>query len=64
MDSSYPSTDMIQLIGALNKASDDSGKLGVRIVRLTYALVFVGILQAIATAWPYIDWAIHHHWPK
>jgi len=45
------------LITALDRASNDSGKLAGRLLWLTAALVFVGVLQAVATAWPYLAWA-------
>lgn len=50
------------LTKSIVKASDDSGKLGKRIVVLTVALVAVGLLQATATAWPYLAWWWHHLW--
>jgi hypothetical protein len=49
-----------QLTKALEKASTDSGIMARRIVWLTIALVAVGLAQAIATAWPYIDWSLKH----
>ena len=48
------------LVKSLNKASDDSGKLGRKVVWLTVALVCVGVGQIVATAWPYLSyWAKH-----
>ena len=49
-----------ELIEALQKASDDSGVMARRLVWLTGALVFVGVLQAIAGGWPYIFWWFSH----
>jgi hypothetical protein len=49
-----------QLTEALEKASTDSGIMARRIVWLTIALVAVGLAQAVATAWPYIDWSLKH----
>lgn len=49
-----------ELIASLQKASDDSSYLGKLIVILTCALVAVGLLQAVATAWPYLVWWRHH----
>jgi hypothetical protein len=43
-----------ELITALNRASRESGQLANRVVLLTGALVAVGVLQAVATGWPYI----------
>jgi hypothetical protein len=43
-----------ELITALTRASAESGMLAKRVVWLTGALVLVGFMQAIATAWPYI----------
>lgn len=41
-------------------ASNDSSKLGEKIVWLTFALVGVGLVQAIATGWPFFSyWVIH-----
>jgi hypothetical protein len=42
-----------ELINALTKASDESGRLAKTLVLLTGALVFVGVLQAIVTALPH-----------
>jgi hypothetical protein len=44
------------LTESINKASADSGALGRKIVYLTFALVAVGLIQALATAWPYLAW--------
>jgi hypothetical protein len=49
-----------KLTAGIERASDDSGKLGKRVVVLTFALVAVGLLQAVAMAWPYIDYWMHH----
>jgi len=51
-----------QLISALDQASKESGKLGRKVVWLTAALVFVGLLQAIATGWPYLACWLHSAW--
>lgn len=48
------------LTKSIDKASDDSGKLGKRVVMLTFALVGVGLGQIVATAWPYLAWWWHH----
>jgi len=48
------------LTSTLDRASQDSSRVANRIVWLTVALVFVGSLQALATAWPYIDWSLKH----
>ena len=50
-----------ELIRALEQASKDSGMVGRRVVWLTAALIFVGILQAIATGWGYLAWWLTHH---
>jgi hypothetical protein len=44
-----------ELIAALAKASNDSGKAAGKIALLTWALVFAAILQAVAQGWPYIS---------
>jgi hypothetical protein len=49
-----------RLTTSITRASDDSGKLGEKIVWLTICLVAVGLLQALATAWPYFTYAWHH----
>jgi hypothetical protein len=49
-----------ELAIALAKASGDSGKLQSRIVMLTLVIAGVAIVQAIATAWPYLVWWIKH----
>jgi hypothetical protein len=49
-----------ELIAALKEASDSSGKMGHRVVLLTVVLVCVGLLQALATAWPYVSWWLKH----
>jgi hypothetical protein len=49
-----------ELTNALKKASMDSGELGKKILWLTGALVFVGVLQAIAAAWPNLSWWARH----
>jgi hypothetical protein len=41
-------------------ASNDSSNLGKKILYLTLALVAVGLVQALATAWPYLAWWLHH----
>lgn len=43
-----------RLTMSITRASDESGALGTRIVWLTVLLVAVGLLQAMATAWPYL----------
>lgn len=48
------------LTRSIQKASDDSGALGRRLMLLTVALVLVGLIQAGATAWPYLAWWWHH----
>jgi hypothetical protein len=57
----YDLGSLEKLIAALEVASRDSGKMARRIAWLTAWLVVVGCLQAIATAWPYLVWAWHHH---
>jgi hypothetical protein len=42
-----------ELIDALTKASSESGRVAERLVWLTAALVAVGALQAVVTAFPY-----------
>jgi len=49
-----------ELVASLTTASTDSGKLGTKLLFLTGALILVGILQAIATEWPYLAWWWHH----
>jgi hypothetical protein len=49
-----------ELTNALKNASTDSGDLGKKILWLTGALVFVGVLQALAAAWPYLSWWARH----
>jgi hypothetical protein len=49
-----------ELAAALAKASEDSGKLQSRIVLLTVVIALAAIVQAVATAWPYLIWWIKH----
>jgi hypothetical protein len=49
-----------ELIEALRLASDDSSKLTQKIVRLTWVLVGVGLLQAIAIGWHDLRWWVSH----
>jgi len=51
---------MDRLTASIEQASDDSGKLGTKIVILTGALGLVGLGQIVATAWPYLAWWWHH----
>jgi hypothetical protein len=48
------------LTNALNLAAQDSSRVANRIVWLTVGLVFVGLLQALATAWPWLSWWWEH----
>jgi hypothetical protein len=45
---------------ALNRASEDSSRVANRIVWLTIGLVLVGLLQALAAAWPWLSWWWQH----
>jgi len=56
-----------ELIEALKKASASSDALSTRVFRLncvlvwlTLALVFVGLSEALGTAWPYLAWWWQH----
>jgi hypothetical protein len=53
---------ILKLVGSLDQASKDSGKLGRKIAWLTGFLVAVGVGQIIAIAWPYLPWWWHHLW--
>jgi hypothetical protein len=53
-------TSIDALTKSINRASDDSGRLGVKVAILTAALVGVGAGQIVATAWPYLAWWWHH----
>jgi hypothetical protein len=44
------------LVKALTDASGDSTTMARKIFWLTVAIIGVGILQAAATAWPYLAW--------
>jgi hypothetical protein len=48
------------LTKSINRASDESGALAMKVVWLTLALVLVGAGQIMATAWPYLAWWWHH----
>jgi hypothetical protein len=45
---------------SINGASEDSGRLALRIAILTLFLVIVGAGQIIATGWPYLAYWWHH----
>ena len=49
MDTDLYGATLNQLITALKEASDDSTRMANKIMRLTYAIIGVGILQAAAT---------------
>jgi hypothetical protein len=48
------------LVRALKEASEDSSKIGRRIVSLTVALILAAILQAAANSWGHLVWWITH----
>ena len=53
-----------ELIVELMRASADSGELQRRLFCLTRVIASIGLLQAIATAWPYLaPWAKTVVWP-
>ncbi len=49
-----------ELIEELKKGSASNNTLSKRVVRLTFALVVVGVIEALATAWPYLVWWVKH----
>lgn len=48
------------LTASIKEASAESSDLGKKIVWLTVFLVAVGVLQAVASGWPYLAWWWHH----
>jgi len=49
-----------ELIDALKRASSANDIFSTRVFWLTIALVVVGAVQAVATAWPYLVWWLKH----
>ena len=48
------------LVTALERASTSSDQFGRKVVILTLIIAFAAVIQAIATAWPYLSWWVKH----
>jgi len=49
-----------ELIEELKRASASNNAFSRRVFWLTFALVVVGGIEALATAWPYLMWWVKH----